>query len=463
MSDNRDAINDILNELDKKSVQPQASSKQTEAAPEPVYSTPRHSIQPEHEKPSQAPQASQPQMRQPLYEQAQNREFRNTAPQRANSSVQTKKRRKKKKQHSRLPGVIIYTTFIFGISIILSLVVISFGKDMFGIGKSDKTQAVTIPDGAGTIEISELLEEEGIIRSPKAFQFFSKLRNDTSYYIAGEHFLRPNMAYEAIIDELTKVQTEERGESIQITFPEGITLIEAAKILQDEGVCNSEDFIFYFNSYDKNEFNFKFLDELPLDYTMKFERMEGYLFPDTYYFYQNSTPEEVCLKIYYNFDAKMNEERYKKMKECNLSLDQLITFASIVQAEAPTSEDMVKVASVFWNRLENPDEFPMLQSDPTSNYANDVVRPNMEYFDEAFVSAYDTYKTSGLPAGAICNPGIEAIDAVLKHEPSEYYYFIANIHTKVTLFAKTDEEHEANKAEINRQYAEEAAAEASAE
>ena len=93
-----------------------------------------------------------------------------------------------------------------------------------------------------------------------------------------------------------------------------------------------------------------------------------------------------------------------------------------------------KVASVFWNRLEDSDRFPKLESDPTSNYANDVVRPNMEYFDEAFVNAYDTYKTPGLPPVAICNPGIDAIDAVLAHQKSDYYYFCANIYTKETFF-----------------------------
>ena len=87
----------------------------------------------------------------------------------------------------------------------------------------------------------------------------------------------------------------------------------------------------------------------------------------------------------------------------------------------------------------------------------------MEYFDEAFVSAYDTYKSSGLPAGAICNPGIDAIDAVLAHEPSEYYYFVANINTKVTYFAKTNEEHDENVAKVEREYEEEAAAAAAEE
>ena len=469
MSDNRDAINDILNELDKKNQAPaegaapsanagiDAPSAQDEA-PVKEYEAPVREYKPSEEPQQQEAPGLGDQLGygQPQYRPAPGE----GAPYRANPVPPHKKKRKRKKQSNRLPGVLILTTLIFGVSIILSLVIISFGKDMLGIGKSDKTQLIVVPDGATVEDVSLLLEDEGIIKSPKAFQLFTKLRNDNSYYIAGQHFLRPNMAYEAIIDELTKIPTEEKGESIQITFPEGINLIDAAQILQDEGVCDAEDFIFYFNS---GGFGFEFEDLLPLDASMKFEKMEGYLFPDTYFFYQNSDPEEVCQKIYYNFNEKMNPDRIAKMKAANLSLDQLITLASIVQAEAPTQEDMVKVASVFWNRLEHKDEYPYLESDPTSNYANDVVRPNMEYFDSAFVEAYDTYKSTGLPPGAICNPGIEAIDAVLAHEPSEYYFFVANINTKVTYYAATVEEHDQNVAKVEQEYADAAAAAAAAE
>ena len=182
--------------------------------------------------------------------------------------------------------------------------------------------------------------------------------------------------------------------------------------------------------------------------------MEGYLFPDTYYFYENMSPEQVCQKIYLNFDQKMTAERYKKMEDLNITLDQLITLSSIVQAEAPTMESMTMVASVFWNRLNNPDVFPLLQSDPTTYYARDVIKPNMEIEDQLILDAYDTYKSPGLPPGPICNPGIEAIDAVLENFPSNYYYFYANVNTAQTYFAETLEEHEANIEMVQQQIAE---------
>lgn len=366
-----------------------------------------------------------------------------------------RKKSKKKKKRSRLPGVLILTTFIFAVSICLSLVIIAFGKDMLGIGKSDATKLIVIPEGATTAEISTMLKNEGIIKSPEFFQLFSRLRKSDSLYIPGEHFVRPNMPYETLIIELTTTKEEEQ-ETVEVTFPEGITLFDAAQLLESENVCKADEFIFYFNS---GGFGFDFESKLPTDTSLKFYRMEGYLFPDTYYFYTNMKPEQVCQKIYLNFDNKMTDDRYKRMEELGITLDQLITLASIVQKEAANTSTMTLVASVFWNRLENKDEFPLLQSDPTSNYANDVVKAKMDVYDQTIVEAYDTYKGHGLPPGAICNPGIEAIDAVLEKFESDYFYFIANVNTGQTYFSETLEEHEEYQAKVEQQYIDEKLAE----
>lgn len=361
----------------------------------------------------------------------------------------THKKKKKKKKRNRLPGVLILTTFIFAVSIVLAMVIIGFGKDMLGIGKSDTTKLIIIKDGATTEQIAEQLKDEGIIKSPKFFVLFSRLRKADSMYIAGEHFIRANMAYETIIQNLT-TDEEENKNAVEVTFPEGITIFDAAQILEEKNVCSQEDFLFYFNAAG---YGFEFEDMLPVDSQLKFKPMEGYVFPDTYYFYEEMDPEKVCQKIYLNFDNKLTDDRIKKMEELQLSLDELITFASIVQKEAATTNTMTMVASVFWNRLNNPDDFPKLQSDPTTNYVNEVIKPNQEVYNKTMIEAYDTYQGAGLPPGAICNPGIEAIDAVLANQKSDYFYFIANIYTGETLFAETLEEHEANQQKIDEEIA----------
>lgn len=354
---------------------------------------------------------------------------------------------KRRRGSGRLPMVLIVTTIIFTIAISLSVLIISVGRDMLAIGKSDDLKIVTIPEGADTEDVAQILYDEGIIKIPKAFVFISKLGGSDTKYIAGEHELSPSNAYETIINELTTDKSLEK-ETADVTFIEGSDLISAAKKLEEAGVCDAERFIYYFNAGD---YGFDFEKYLPTSTASKFNRMEGYLFPDTYTFYVDTDPEVVCQKIYKNFDEKFKPEYYEQMKKLNMTLDEVITLASIVQAEAPDVESMKKIASVFENRLANPEEFPRLESDPTTYYVDEVIRPNIEIPSEAIFEAYDTYKSNGLPPGAIGNPGIDAIEAVLFPADTDYYFFFANIETNETFFAGTNEGHEANKDMVREQ------------
>ncbi|MGN0581051.1 MAG: endolytic transglycosylase MltG [Ruminococcus sp.] len=452
-NNDNDIINSILDEFDsKKKNQEELNTPQAESSvPKINESEPK----PEDTE-KNAPKREKPDA--PMIRR------RPEAPKPVSSGTKKKKKKKKKRKGSRLPGVLILTTFIFAVSICLSLVIIAYGKDMLGIGKSENTQLIEIEEGATTEEIANMLEERGIIRSPEFFMLFSRLSGKDNQYIAGEHFIRPNMAYETIITELTSVESAAK-ESVEVTFPEGITLYDAAVILDEEGICSIDDFLFNFNA---GGLGFDFENRITSSSNLKFYRMEGYLFPDTYFFYKDMEPEQVCQKIYLNFNNKLGssaefngktyENRYQRMEELNLTLDQLITFASIVQKEAATEESMTVVASVFWNRLNHKDEFPLLQSDPTRLYAENVIKPHMAVYDQDMIDAYNTYAGAGLPPGAICNPGIEAIDAVLTNYESTYYFFYANVNTGQTYYANTLEEHENNQEMVKQQIADAEAA-----
>lgn len=465
MADNKnnDVINDILKQLDsaKKTAEAESDNKvdepaesaapQTEEKVEPIeeaptaattHEAPRKVISHAADEPtSVAPVRSAPAPKRPV----QRPEQEAHAPVRSNAAMnpQNVHHKKKKKRRSRLPGVLILTVFIFAVSICLSLVIIAFGRDMFGIGKSDTSKLIIVPEGATTEEISQLLYDEGIISSPKCFQFFSRFRKTPDQYISGEHFVSPNMAYETIINKLTNVEEEEAKEAVSITFVEGKTIYDAAQLLEENEVCSADDFLFNFNA---GGFGYRFEEYLPkTPNALKFAdaRMEGYLFPDTYTFTKDMDPEQVCQKIYFNFNQKMTDERLEKIKNLNYTMDEIITMASIVQMEAPNREDMNHVAGVFWNRLEHPDGETVgkLQSDPTSNYAKFVIKPHLAVPNQEMLDAYDTYVGQGLPPGAICSPGLDAIDAVLQKMPTEDYYFVANIYTKETFFSKTYDEH----------------------
>ncbi len=374
---------------------------------------------------------------------------RRSAPERPAPKAARKKKKKKKHGSGRIFGVLIMLTLIFVISITLSISIIQVGKDLLGVNGTETLVPFHIPEGATTAEIAEDLYEAGIIEYPKAFVYFSRLSGSDTGYVAGDHEVSSIMAYETIIDELTGI--EDNRVSVDVMFQEGITLYDAAKKLEEAGVCEADRFIYFFNTAD---YGYDFESRLPSTLSkLKFYRMEGYLFPDTYTFYEEMEPADVCRKIYMNFNVKMTEEKYARMTELGLTLDELITLASIVQAEAGSKDVMKDVASVFWNRLNDPNTFPMLQSDPTSKYVEEVIKPNIALEDELVYNAYDTYICSGLPVGAIGNPGMDAIDAVLYPNDTNYYYFYANVDTGITYFAETLEEHYQNEQMIKEQQA----------
>lgn len=354
-----------------------------------------------------------------------------------NNKKKTKKR--KKKARNSVFGGILLITVILAISAICGITIIVLGMKILGVGSSSEyKEEIDIPDNYSTMQIAELLKDEGIIDNPILFRLFSRLQGGDGNYYPGIIEVYKGMPYSEIIDSLTVIR--EIKSSVSVTFVEGVRLYDAAKLLEEKGVCSAKSFIFEFNNtvigYD--------YEELIPNNKLKFYKMEGYLFPDTYEFYIDDTPLNVIKKIAANFNEKVNNNKLGRMKDLGLELDEVITLASIVQAEAGVVTEMKKVASVFTNRLNNSDNYPLLQSDPTSKYVKEIIKPNIEVDYEEMFIAYDTYLGNGLPPGAICNPGIEAIDAILYPVESTYYFFCANINTREFFYAETNAGHEAN-------------------
>lgn len=360
---------------------------------------------------------------------------------------QKKKKKKKKRRKGRVLSALIITFAVIAVSVVVSALTMTFGRDLLGINNDTKTRIVNIPSGSNTSEIADILKEAGIISHPKVFTFFAGRSDKDGQFTAGEHELRPDMAYETIFEELASPAMNEAG-TVQIAFPEGINLREAADMLESTGVCKAEEFLEFFNKNAK--YGYTYESHLPSFVNEKFYPMEGYLFPDTYIFYEDMDVDLVCQKILENFNSKITPEYYERMDELNLSLDQTLTLASMIQAEAGTVDQMTKISSVFWNRLNHPNEYPKLQSDPTTNYVEEVIKPNIKKADPQLYAAYDTYQSNGLPPGAICNPGMDAIRAALYPAETDYYYFYSNLDTKETYFSRTLQEHEAIMEKVER-------------
>lgn len=343
-----------------------------------------------------------------------------------------KKRRRKKKRNT---GKIAFRLIIFCVIIIIACIcaffLINIGMEVTGLGRHDDTElTIEIPKGATSEDIANILVDNEIINNPIVFRVLSNKQNANSYK-AGKHKVTANMSYSDLIDVLQQDPIQEKI-SVDVTFPEGYTLDQCATVLEEAGVCRADEFIEAFNNAD---FGYNFEKKVE-DKETKYYKMEGYCFPDTYTFFKDSEPEVVCKKIYANFAEKVNANMLGRMEDLGLTLDETLALASIVQAEAPTSNQMKLVSSVFWNRLNDKETFPRLESDPTKKYAA-----------LSGIELYDTYKSEGVPPGAICNPGADAINAVLYPEETEYYFFCSNLTTQEFYYAKTLKQHEKNLAE----------------
>ena len=362
-----------------------------------------------------------------------------------------KKKKRKRRKTRKLSCTLVLLTLILALASVLSVVILAVAKEMYGIEKSVDKKVVNIPEGVGTQAIAEQLVDDGMITLPLVFRLVSRMNHMDGKYIAGDHILTASMSYETMIEELCTTDEEGGREYHDFVIYPGENLLSIAKRLQENEFCSSsEKFLFYFNSGGYNLFNFE--KYLPEKSALKFQQMEGYCFPDTYQFYINEDPSIIAQKIYANFDTKITEGDYQKMNELGMSLDEVITLASMIQAEAGSKEDMGKISSVFHNRITHSGEFPKLQSDPTRKYAEDVIEPNLDRENETMLTAYNTYEGNGLPPGAIGNPQREAIEAALYPEQTNYFYFNANVDTGQTFFAETYEQHLQNLALVEAQY-----------
>lgn len=209
-------------------------------------------------------------------------------------------------------------------------------------------------------------------------------------------------------------------ESVQLTFPEGYTIDQIADLLERNKVCSREDF---FKAADSLSYDYDFLKTVK-NRRQRYHVLEGFMYPDTYEFYKGEDARDVVTKMLSNFSRKWTPDYHARAKELGMTVDEVVTLASIIQKEDSNFDNMKVISSVFQNRLHS-SLYPYLQSDATSFYVNTYIKPSVSaekyqrYFD-----LYSTYKCRGLPVGPIGSPGDDAIKAVLWPDSTGYYFFV---------------------------------------
>ncbi|MBQ9965062.1 MAG: endolytic transglycosylase MltG [Clostridia bacterium] len=357
--------------------------------------------------------------------------------------VHIEKRTKRNVQNEQSIGclkALIYAVSVLLISGILAYFIVVGGLDYTGLNRSERTIDITIPEGANTQSVADILLDEGLIEQKLVFRLYAKLNGADSTWQPGEFSLSPNMGYKLLIQNL---QAAKARETVSVLIPEGFTIDKIAKRLEEKKVCSAEEFYRALAEVDYSK-DYAFIAESKKQegYESRVYKLEGFLFPDTYQFYEDCSGETVVRKLLDNFENRIDTTIRSAMSNSDITMDEMIILASIVQGEAATRDDMQKVARVLFNRLNNKAEYPKLQCDSTRDYIQRIMGGTGVTIKN---TTYDTYERDGLPVGAINNPGLEAIKAVLMPSDDQNvagcYYFATDYDTGKTYFTKTYDEH----------------------
>ena len=300
---------------------------------------------------------------------------------------------------------------------------------------------VDIPRGTSRWGVARILRQNGIIRDRVAFELFS-LWHARKPLLAGEYYfdhpLNSKEVFRKIADGKIFVHS--------VTVPEGWTMFDIGKELSRQEICRHEDFLAAAR------------DPSPIsDLAPQAQSLEGFLFPSTYEFTRHTSCEQIARRMVGDFRAIWETlvPAGSAQFPGGLTLQQVVTLASLVERETPKAEERPLVAGVFYNRLRR--GFP-LQCDPTVQYALDISgkpEKNVRAKDLRFDSPYNTYLHRGLPPGPIANPGEASLRAALAPAQTDFMYFVANDHGG-HFFSKTLAEHNRNVARYRRLLAGEA-------
>lgn len=304
-----------------------------------------------------------------------------------------------------------------------------------------------IETGSDTGEIAAKLKEMKLIDNELFFTVMSKFNGFDGGYSAGTHFLTRDLNYDEIMYILCQ---EPKVKSI--TFPEGTSYIQIKKLLREAGLAfNDAELDACMNS--ANLFiDYTFISQIKTNPERDYI-LNGYLFPDTYYFDMNADAEAIVRTFLRNMENKLQEDYYFRAEKLGMTMDEVIVLASIIQNEANVKleniTDMFLISAVFHNRLNSDDpSMRKLQSCATINFLREKDGLKKVWAastaDQMRESPYNTYMYEGLPPGPICMPGVYAIQAALYPEPNVNYYFFCATGDGGTAFAVTYKEHQAN-------------------
>lgn len=331
-----------------------------------------------------------------------------------------------KEKENKLSFFKIFAAAVAVIIIFCAVVSIGILKDKNSISL-DETVTVEIPSGAGSSVVADVLHDAGVIKHPLIFRLQSLRNNYDGNYQPGSITVTDGMSYDDILNEIVKSNRDTETVSI----PEGYEARQIAQTLQEAGIVSADEFM---AALDPSLYNYRFLNGIPADRPVK---LEGYLFPATYSIPHGYTAVQIVDMMLAEFDKIFTDEMYQRAAEVNITVDEAVIMASIVERETNADTERAKVAGVFYNRINSGMN---LQSCATVQYILGERKAVLSIADTQIDSPYNTYRYPGLPIGPIANPGEECLKAALYPEKTDAFYFCLGKNGE-HIFSKTYEEH----------------------
>lgn len=340
-----------------------------------------------------------------------------------------------------LAGGALYFLFVISLSVIIACLGWAAATDVLGFKSSDTEAQISldkemftydkieVKDDDGNTKtkkvhyadigyVADTLKDNGIIKYKWLFKLFAAVYNADEKIDPGTYELKAVYDYKALINKMTSGS----GAMVtkKITFPEGYTMNQIFKKLEAEGVCDYDELM---DAAANSTFNYSFLEGTEKgDAT----RLEGFLFPDTYEFYEGMPAATAINKLLEGFHYRITAEMLEWQAESGYTMREIITIASMIEKEAANDSEQATISSVIHNRL-NKDWELQIDSTTLYEYPDHVGAPTAEML--AKDSPYNTRISKGLPPSPICSPGITSIRAALKPSSTSYMFYALNTET----------------------------------
>lgn len=364
------------------------------------------------------------------------------------------KRAQRRSQPNYVKKLLVSVISVVLITALLSGIGIGCINDVLAINGTDEEIVVTVPENASTSDVLGILKSSKLIHNKFFCKLFSDFRGySKSEYISGVYFLRTSMGLEGMLDELKGNVSFTSRETVSLSFPEGWSVQQIMeKLVKNEAIESDKKFL--------NALNFEYSYSFITDNDEVVTNLEGFMFPDTYEFFVGESASSVIRKFLDNFKNKWTSEYQQRANALGLSVNEVITIASIIQKEAGNDEQMAGISAVIHNRLKRSVDYPYIQCDSTANYVDKYITQIVGKGKEnSYKKYYDTSEKTGLPSGPICNPGEEAIAAALypdetntalyfNHDDNGKIYYASN---EVDFARNLEEAKKVNK-ELSAQY-----------